>query len=610
VNDRNGRRYSGARRVGLLAGALVLVLSGTAPAQTPPPLPGGIGRLDLPIAPAAAPQALPPMPVPAPPPAAPVAPGGPTFTIKDIVIEGATVYKPEELRPEVEKYIGKTVTFEAVPEIEEAIARHYRRDGYILARALAPEGQTLDPEAAVLHIQVFEGYIDKVRLDPLEYEVGDRGTLVRSILKKIEHACRWGDEPVGDKPCPLHKNVLERYLLLANDLPGVKASAVIQPAPEASGGADLFVTISETRYSAFAKLDNRGSVYTGPFRFDTGASVNNLTDFYERTSPRLIVAAPSDELVIGDITEEIPLTSEGTRAALGLTKSNSRPGDVLRAQDIRSHTDSYTLSVIHPVWRSRSENFFARVGFEYRDSLTKIAADTVFFDDRTRTVTIGGTYDLADGYYGVNLLDLRFVKGLPIAGASREDSRRPRSNALATGDFSKLQFETSRLQRLYPEVSLLGSITGQYSFSNLLVGDQFGIGGERYLRAYDASEVLGDHGVAAKLELQYNPDWAGEVLEYVGAPYEALRALQFYAYYDFGMVWQRASEEALTEVGSTARDRDSAAAAGGGVRFNIYDWVNGYVEVAKPLTRDLQAERAKGESGKDLRYFFTLSAQF
>lgn len=592
----------------LLAGLLLLGATVAAEAQTS--LPGSVGRQDRPLAPAPAPQALPPTPVPAPPPGAPVAPGGPSFTIKDIVIEGTTVYTPEELRPEIEKYIGKTVTFEAVPEIEEAIARRYRRDGYILARALAPEGQTLEPDAAVLHIQVFEGYIENVRLDPLEYEVGDRGALVRSILKKIERACRFGDEPVGDKPCPLHKNVLERYLLLANDLPGVKASAVIQPAAEASGGADLFVTISETPYSAFAKLDNRGSVYTGPLRFDAGASLNNLTDFYERTSPRLIVASPSDELVIFDITEEIPLTSEGTRAALSFTKSNSRPGDILRLQDIRSHTDTYGVSIVHPLLRSRSENFFARVGFEYRDSLTKIAADTVFFDDRTRAITIGGSYDLADAYYGVNLVDLRFVKGLPIAGASREDSRRPRSNALATGDFSKLQMEVSRLQRLFPEISLLGGVTGQYSFSNLLIGDQFGIGGDRYLRAYDASEVLGDHGLAAKLELQYNPGWVGEVLDYVDAPAAALRTLQFYAYYDFGMVWQRASSEALAAIGSTARDRDSAAAAGGGIRFNINDWVNGYVEVAKPLTRDLQAERAKGEPGKDLRYFFTLSAQF
>jgi hemolysin activation/secretion protein len=606
VNDRTSRTFCGSGATALLAAALLLATASTAGAQT---LPGGIGRQDLPAAPPPAPQALPPTPVPEPPRGPPVAPGGPSFTIKDIVIEGATVYAPEALRAEIEKYIGQTVTFETVPEIEEAIARRYRRDGYILARALAPEGQALEPDAAVLRIEVFEGYIDKVRLDPLEYEVGERGALVRSILKQIERACHFGDAPVGDKPCPLHKNTLERYLLLANDLPGVKASAVIQPAPEASGGADLFVTITEKLYSAFAKLDNRGSVYTGPFRLDMGGSLNNLTDFYERTSPRLIVAAPSDELVLFDITEEVPLSNEGTRASFSFTKSNSRAGDILRLQDIRSHTESFGFNLIQPVLRSRSENLFARVGFDYRDSLTKVAADTVFFDDRTRTLTIGGTYDLADAFLGVNLVDLRFVRGLPFAGATRRDSPL-KSNALADGDFAKVGMELSRLQRLFPEISLLAGLTGQYSFSNLLVGDQFGIGGDRYVRGYDASEVLGDHGLAGKLELQYNPGWTGDVLELAGAPVEALRALQFYAFYDLGMVWQRAGEAALASIGSTARDRDSAASAGAGIRFNIFDWVNGYVEIAKPLTRDLQAERAKGESGKDLRYFFSLSTQF
>jgi hypothetical protein len=47
-----------------------------------------------------------------------------------------------------------------------------------------------------------------------------------------------------------------------------------------------------------------------------------------------------------------------------------------------------------------------------------------------------------------------------------------------------------------------------------------------------------------------------------------------------------------------------------GVRFNVFDRVNGYFEVAKPLTRDLQADRAKNEPGKGLRYFFALSTQF
>ena len=235
------------------------------------------------------------------------------------------MYPPEELRSAIERYIGQTVTFDAVPEIEEAIARKYRSEGYILARALAPENQSLDPAGAVLKIVVFEGYIDKVRLDPLDYEVGERGERVRDILKKIERGCRDGDSPAGDQPCPLHRSVLERYLLLANDLPGVKASAVIQPAQEAAGGADLFVTITEKWYQGFVKGDNRGTVYSGPFRGDIGASLNNLTDFYERTSVRVIAANPLDELLLYDINESLPISSEGTVLLVGFNQSQSKP---------------------------------------------------------------------------------------------------------------------------------------------------------------------------------------------------------------------------------------------------------------------------------------------
>ena len=75
-------------------------------------------------------------------------------------------------------------------------------------------------------------------------------------------------------------------------------------------------------------------------------------------------------------------------------------------------------------------------------------------------------------------------------------------------------------------------------------------------------------------------------------------------------MWQRPTGAQLAAVNITAKDRDTAAAAGGGIRFNILEWLNGYLEVAKPLNRDIQAQRAKNEDGKDLRYFFSLATQF
>lgn len=618
-----GRAFGGAPDLGhagarALLGAVLILIAAANPVVGQV-RPGELGREDRTItAPAPAPLAQPPLLLPGTE-SAPARPaGGPQFTLTDVVIEGSTVFPAAELHREIEPFLGKTATVEQAGDLveivlpgdvplTEALARRYRREGYILARAVIPAGQEIDPAGGIVKVRIYEGYINTVRLDPLEYEVGERGALVRSTLKNIERACYGGDKPQGDQPCALHKDVLERYLLLANDLPGVKATAVIQPAADASGGADLFVTISEKPYSAFAKVDNRGSVYTGPFRADLGGSLNNLTDYYERTTARVIAAKPLDELLLFDVVEELPLNSYGTRGLVNYTQSQSKPGDILRASRLKSKTQAATIAITQPVIRSRSENLFVRGGFDYRNSLTQInTEETTLFDDRTRTLSIGATYDLADRYFGVNLFDIRYSHGLPILNASRKNElaepapapASSNSRAFASGEFAKITAEASRLQRLLPEFNLLTSVAGQYSFSKLLVGEQFGFGGERYGRAYDPSEMLGDHGIAAKLELQYNPAWTAAALDLLDVPLDVLRSFQLYGFYDFGAVWQIHAA------------RQTAAAAGFGIRFGVTDWVTGYFEAAKPLTREVAAERAKGEDGSRMRYFFSLATSF
>jgi hemolysin activation/secretion protein len=583
----------GPRKVGFATLFSVLLLSPAAMAQAipAPALPGRIEQQFQP--PPSAPQVSPPASVPAAP-AAPAPRSGPEFVLRDVVVEGATVYTPAQLREEYAKYIGQTISVSAIAEIEEAITRRYRSDGYILTRAVVPAGQAIDPASGTVKVVVLEGYIDKVRLDPLDYEVGERGRLVRGTLKKIERACRPGDAPVGNMPCPLHRDVLERYLLLANDLPGVKASAVIQPSSDASAAADLFVTISEKSYDGAATLDNRGSPFIGPVLGQVSGGLNNMTGLYERTTVRGIVSVPFNELWLVNANEEVPLNEEGLRLAFGGTHSRSRPGDSLRSQNIVTNSDTLNAILSYPLVRTRSENLLVRSGFTWRNSLSDFQ-DLRTFDDRTRTLSVGATYDLADRWLGVNLVDVNASQGLPMLGATRTDSPLA-SHAGANGTFTKFNGELSRLQQIIPEWNILTSVTGQVANQRLLVSEQFGYGGERFGRAYDPSEIIGDNGIAGKAELQYTPSWAPGML----GTGDVLRNLQFYAFYDIGQVWNLG----IGEVDS------SAASAGAGLRFGITDYLSGYVEAAQPLTRRVQSLTAKGQDGKPTRVFFSLSSRF
>lgn len=115
-----------------------------------------------------------------------------------------------------------------------------------------------------------------------------------------------------------------------------------------------------------------------------------------------------------------------------------------------------------------------------------------------------------------------------------------------------------------------------------MTSEEFGLGGDLFLRAYDPSELIGDYGVAGKAELRY--DLRGRTW---GAT--------FYGYHDRGRVSYR-----LPNTPS-----ESAQSSGLGVRFSIPGGLHGYVEAAKPQDRI-----AASTGDDDVRIFGGLGVNF
>ena len=127
--------------------------------------------------------------------------------------------------------------------------------------------------------------------------------------------------------------------------------------------------------------------------------------------------------------------------------------------------------------------------------------------------------------------------------------------------------------------------SGQKSPHTLLSSEEFSVGGRRFGRAYDPSEISGNQGAAGALELQYDSP-------YKPAP---MRRIQVYGYYDIGAVWG---------AGFT---RNSMASAGGGLRLGLPFDINANIEFAWPLTRAI----TPGESDqRSPRVFFNILARF
>lgn len=490
-----------------------------------------------------------------------------TLTLESVEVKGATIYSASEIEALYADKLGKQVTLGEVQAIANAITLKYRSAGYVLSQAVLPAQKIDDGHVS---IEVVEGFVENV---VVEGEPGKR-KLIEQYTSKIE----------GNRP--LNISTMERYLLLVNDLPGISARAVLRPSASTLGAADVIVTVEEDKFEGSIGVDNRGSDFIGPVQFSTVLTGNNLFGLYDRTTFRNVTTSDTNELRFFDLRHEEQIGSEGTKLIGVASFSDTAPGSTLDELDVKGESFAFSLGASHPFLRSRNENFTLRGNFDYRDTTTDILG-LEFSDDKVRAMRVGVEYDRGDSWKGVNLINVELSQGLDFWNATGPGIMRSRADGEA--DFTKMNMDVSRLQTINDNWSVMTSATGQYSWDPLLSSEEFTLGGVAFGQAYDPSELAGDHGVAARIELRYG--------RYVGMQY--FDAYQLYSYYDLGAVWQE--ESAIT----TSSDRESLASAGVGMRFNLTDTVSGDTQVGFPLTRDVATN-----DNQSPNVFFRLTKRF
>jgi hemolysin activation/secretion protein len=491
--------------------------------------------------------------------------------LDSIATEGASVYSPQDLAPLTQPYIGHEIALADLFTLAQAITAKYRADGYILSRAVVP-AQRIGKTARII---IIEGFVSEVRIDGRE----------------DARLAAYGQAITRSRP--LRASDLERYMLLANDLPGVSARAVLSPSPNVEGGATLTIVATQKPVDGSVSTDNRGTRFIGPQQFYGAAGVN-LPFENERVAFRYITTPVLDELRYGEVTFTQPLGTDGTRLLLYGSESWSHPGYTLSPFDSRSYGATYSATLAYPVIRGRDENLELRgalIGLDARTVVLDTPALPPSSDDHLRILQAAFSYDRGDAWQGVNLAALQVSQGVSGLGASENNRVNP-SRPFARSDFFRLNIDLSRqqdLSLLWPGLSVLAAASGQVAGSGALPSSQqFGLGGPLYGRAYDPSDVTGDEGWATKLELQYGQ-----------APGTWLNSYQFYGFVDAG----RAVRNVAT-VGSS-----QLSSAGLGVRVAVAEHFSGDFQLAKPLTRDVTVLLGQ-PNARPWRVFFSLAAHF
>ena len=459
---------------------------------------------------------------------------------------------------------GTPVPLPRLNEAREAIVRLYRGRGY----ALSAVSLAIDRASGTVRFEVTEGRIAAVRLDG---DIGPAGAMVLRFLNRLT-----------EFPA-IESDTLERYLLLAQDIPGVSLSTVLEPSNDEPGALTLIAQVSLKRVTGQVSLDNRAFELTGPIQFLGIADLNGLTSRGDKTEIALFHSLPNSQN-FGQISTELFIGSSGLKVKVYGGAGVTAPTGNLAALNYTAITNVFGGQLSYPWIRTRRTSLTVYAAADALESVTTTRLSRVTTQggaDQLRVLRLGEDFAVSDLFLGAarpatNQLSARLSRGFDILGGFHGTALPPSTaRANERHNFTALKFEMTRTQTLFvpwegASIGFLGLVTGQYAPGILPPAEQFYLGGARFTRGFYAGQVPGDKAIAATAEVQLN---ATLDLSAVGGRAES--ASQFYLFYDWGETWQNQASDPAARLVS----------AGGGLRLQLTGQVELDLEALGRITK-------------------------
>ena len=466
-------------------------------------------------------------------------------------MRGSTKLSEREIDTAVYPFLGPDRTVGDVEQARAALERAFSDRGYATVSVLLPRQDGRD---GVIAMQVIERPVGRLRVTGAEYVAPGE---IRAAVPSL----RPGTVPrLAD---------LQRDIVAINQLPDRTVTPSLREGA-APDTVDVDLKIEDhLPLHGTLEINNRQSQGTTPLRLSGTLSYDNLWQRGDAATVGFQLAPqnPADTTVFtASYLFRVPdskvsilatyLNSNSNVAALGSVNVVGK-GDIagVRALVPLGNTDSFTHS--------------ASVGLDYKNLTQNTGIAGIFTNSPVEYYPFTASYQAGWTGGGGSATDavasvIWGFRGLGTNNASFDNQRLG-----ANRNFFAVKGDVSRTQPLPYDIEAYARVTAQVSPDNLLSSEQFGIGGLDTVRGYSESETLGDQGGAAQLELRSPP-----LARYVGQPVNSLRA---HVFADVGAIEIR--NGAPGQRGLSA----NLASIGAGVRFRIYDHLNGEVQDAIPL---------------------------
>jgi hemolysin activation/secretion protein len=489
VNQGTLRLGLAAAACWLLLGASALAQNAPAPSQVAPPVitpPVGGGHIAIPQVPAGA--------------QIPAEAKKLKFKLLGFSITGEFdefVGQREELAAPL---VGKTIAVAQVFEFADQLQQIYAKAGYPLVRVvLLPqefEG------AAKIKLRIIDGFVERLDLDALPWQVRRRVAAVLAPLQNRPH---------------LTQAYLERQLLIAGEAPGLILNATFAPGKQV-GGSVLVLTGRYRPTSMSLYMDNDMPVVFGTGQGVVSASANSLLGLGEQLTVQTAGLPDSDYI------SEFP-----TRRYLGGTFS--MPLGINGWSFTAGATDGITTPRVDPLLGTKGvyDEGYAKISYElfkrrdYEltlsekldaenqtiDSLAGLPVVAPLNEDRLRvlrtaadgiwrlreygtTVIYGATY--SQGLNGLGARSWATANpGVPMSECATVSSLLPLSRACGDAVFSKVDGHIEIDQALPQDYFINLYAAGQDSFHRaMLTPEQYDIDGIKLLSGFTAGALPGD----------------------------------------------------------------------------------------------------------------------
>jgi hemolysin activation/secretion protein len=452
--------------------------------------------------------------------------------VKSLKLQGNTLLPEAQIKALLDLYQNKEMSFVEIENVVIEVAELFRKEGWTV-KAYLPEQDVKDGQ---ILIQIVEARLGKVLIDGAIAAPATLDSLTSIIQNR---------QAIGDY---LSGSAIDRALLIANDISGVYVTGNLTEG-SADSETDVVLKITSKPFiDGNATFDNTGSRGTGVKRTAVNTNFNNMGQPGDQLSGNMIQTEASEYARLG---WKVPVGHDGWTVGASISHMTYR---ALQFQETVAPTGSSGtrgIEGIYPLIRSRSQNLYVSIALEQKQFLNNSEGEVKSeYATRLRTLSFyGNSFDQFGGG-GANTASLTFVNGFLNLDNSPNASEVATTTQTA-GVFNKIRYAANRQQVITPELSFIGSISGQVSQGgkNLDSSEKFFLGGSSGLRAYPSSEAGGGNGVLANLELrwQFSPDFTlsgfydvGRVVMFPSKNLQDVTALNAYSLRGrgFSVAWQ------------------------------------------------------------------------